>query len=79
MKTKVVVVKTPEGFLLKTEYGFPIGPRMLTVSPKKGESFPDVPAGPFASEFQANIAKLEWNTYLLHASKAKVKKSRISE
>jgi hypothetical protein len=80
MRTKVVVKQTASGFHLETEYGFPIGPRMLSVAPKEGSEYPVVPTGPFASEFEANVAKLEWNTYLLHASKNRSKsKSRSSE
>jgi hypothetical protein len=53
---------------------------MLSVAPKEGSEYPVVPTGPFASEFEANVAKLEWNTYLLHASKNRSKsKSRSSE
>jgi hypothetical protein len=80
MRTKVVVKQTASGFHLETEYGFPIGPRMLSVAPKEATEYPLDPTRPFASEFEANVAKLEWNTYLLHASKNRSKsKSRSSE
>jgi hypothetical protein len=80
MRTKVVVKETPNGFHLETDYGFPIGPRMHSIAPKQGSNYPEVPSGPFTSEFEANVAKLEWNTYLLHAWKNRSKsKSRSSE
>lgn len=79
MRTKVIIAPTPDGFVLRTESGYPVGQRMLSLSPKKGSDWPVVPDAPFATEMEAHQAKLDWNMYLLHVSKTKTKKSRISE
>lgn len=80
MRAKVIVVPVEGGFTLRTENDFPVGQRMLSVAPKKGSDFPVVPDAPFRSEFEANKAKLDWNTYLLHAEKTKSKsRTRTAE
>jgi hypothetical protein len=57
-----------------------LGQRLYSVEPKKGATLPVVPDKPFSTRLEAEKAKLEWNTYLLHAWKTRSKsKTRVSE
>ena len=79
MRTSVVIVEVEGGFVLETTRGMRVGPRMWSVEPKKGSKLPELP-GTMKTRFEAEKAKLDWNTYLLHAWKSRSKKKeRISE
>lgn len=80
MKTRIIVVtKLDDTFKLTTEYGFPIGSRLLTVAPETGKDYPDL-QDVFDTKLEADRAAMRWNLYLIHAAKKKSKKrERISE
>lgn len=79
MRTSVVIVEVEGGFVLETTRGMRVGPRMWSVEPKKGSKLPSVP-GVIKTRFEAETAKLDWNTYLLWAWKSRSKtRTRVSE
>lgn len=80
MRSRVIVVTTGDGeFRLITEFGFPIGSRLLSVAAEKGRDLPEL-TDRFVSKIAAQRAALRWNQYLLHAHAKKSKqKGRISE
>lgn len=75
MQVRVKVIEQLDGtFDLLTARNHRIGPRLLTVSPKKGEEFPEIPAAPFMAKHEAYAAAMAWNLYLrwawVHRSKS---------
>ena len=80
MRVKVEVIEYQGTFLLRTDRGMPLGQRLYSVAPKEGMTLPEVPSVAFSTRFEAERAKLDWNTYLLHAWKTRSKeKTRVSE
>lgn len=80
MRVKVEVIEVDGTFRLQTTRGMAIGQRLYSVAPKKGMTLPEVPERAFSTRFEAERAKLDWNTYLLHAWKTRSKeKTRVSE
>jgi len=73
MLPSVVLKETPEGYVLRTSFGNPVGTRMHTVAPQSGKSLPEVPSGPIESKLDAERLRLAWNTYLIHAHKTREK------
>lgn len=76
MQPSIVLNETPDGYVLRTTLGNPVGARMLTVAPQSGKSLPEVPSGPIESKLDAERLRLAWNTYLIHAHKSR-EKSRV--
>ena len=76
MQVRIRVVELSDGtFDLLTARNHRIGPRLLTVAPKKGEELPEIPEGPFTAKHEAYAAAMAWNLYLKwaweHRSKSK--------
>jgi len=75
MQVRITVTELSDGtFDLLTARGHRVGARLLTVSPKEGESFPEIPAAPFTAKHEAYAAAMQWNLYLrwawVHRSKS---------
>lgn len=77
---RVTVIQHPDGsFDLLTERGHRVGPRLLAVSPKKGEQWPtirekiDGKMGAYADRDAAYAASLAMNLYLQYAAKHRSK------
>ena len=80
MRVKVEVIEYQGTFLLRTDRGMPLGQRLYSVAPKKGMVMPEIPSVAFSTKLEAERAKLQWNTYLLHAwQKRSKEKTRVSE
>ena len=73
MQPSVVLDPTPDGYVLRTSLGNPVGTRMHTVAPQSGKQLPEVPKGPIESKLDAERLRLAWNTYLIHAYKSRSK------
>jgi len=73
VQPSVVLNETPEGYVLRTTLGNPVGGRMLTVAPQDGKIYPEIPSGPIESKLDAERLRLAWNTYLIHALKSRSK------
>lgn len=79
MHTRIVVKGEDGAFKLRTERGFVIGPRLITVDPDKGKQLPTM-QDKFDKKIDADRAALAWNTYLLYAWKKRSKsKSRTAD
>ena len=54
MQVRIRVVELSDGtFDLLTARNHRVGPRLLTVNPKKGEELPEIPEGTFATKHEA--------------------------
>ena len=82
MQVRVKVTEFSDGsFDLLTARNHVVGARLLTVAPKKGESFPEIPVkidgkeGRYVERGAAYAAAMAWNLYLKfaweHRSKSK--------
>ena len=73
MTARVLVTMQEDGqFRIRTEIGFPIGSRMLTVAPEEDKDFPEL-QDTFKTRLEADRAALRWNLYLRWAKKKKAK------
>ena len=68
MQVKITVVPMPDGtYDLVTGRGHRVGPRLLTVKPAVGESYPDATARYYTDRDEAYAAAMALNLYLKHA------------
>ena len=70
--TRIVIKEEDGKFILRTERGFVIGPRLITVDAEKGKQLPGM-QDKFDKKIDADRAALAWNTYLLYAWKKRSK------
>ena len=65
MQVRITVTELSDGtFDLLTARGHRVGARLLTVSPKEGESFPEIPERPFTAKHEAYASAMALNLYL---------------
>jgi hypothetical protein len=70
--TRIIVTEHAGLFRLTTERGYVLGPRLYSVSPEEGKVFPDL-KDEFTTKLDASRAAMDWNMYLLYASKKRAK------
>ncbi len=72
MIRRVVVKPVAEGFELRTERGFVLGPRLHSIDPKPGSTLPRIPDGPLP-ELEARRLAMDWNVYFAWCEQKKPK------